>query len=286
MMKENSSKEETTAMKKLALLASALAAAMLLTVNAAAEEDVESAQPETEPAVATITEVGLRRLPVTSALAEGAETGNLSALFDGKADTKIDVDLTEAEEKVFTLNTSSGVPQTLAAFGILTDGAPGTLVTLQVYGSNDSLLKEWTPLPLIQSVGEQNGFKVFHIEKTVQDWADAESYVFYRFVFTVDAGDGSGNGIGFTLSEVVLLRPDSDEPDLVYAVVESVEPGEFPPLVPVKIPVPETEETAEETTAAEEPAVEEAPAKTAPSWNNITERPRFGLFGLGIFRGC
>ncbi|MBO6052231.1 MAG: hypothetical protein J6Q17_00700 [Clostridia bacterium] len=194
----------------------------------------------------------------------------IAALFDSKSEPAMVVDLADSEDKTFTLLTSSGVPQTLAAFGILTDGAPGAQITLRVWGSNDSLLEEWTPLPLIQSVGEQNGFKMFHIQKTAADWKSVEAYAFYRFEFTADFGEGSEYS-SYNLREIVLLRPESDEPDMTYAVVEAVEPGEYPPLVPVT--------GAEE--APETPA--EEPAPTGKSWNNYKDRIYFGSHLFGFF---
>ena len=264
-------------MKKTALIALALSAAAMLAVNASAE-DAAPAEKPAETAAVTVTEVGLRRLPVTSALTEGADCGPVSVLFDGLSDAAMTVDLAESEDKTFTLTTSSGVPQTLAAFGVLTDSVPGAQVTLRVWGSNDSLLKEWTPLPLIQSVGEQNGFKVFHIQNTAADWKSVQSYAFYRFEFTADFGD---TGVtAYNLREVILLRPVSDEPDMVYATVDSVEPGELPPLVPVELPeLPE--ETPAEAAEPEAPAEETVPA--GRSWNNYKDRVYFGSHIFGRF---
>ena len=263
-------------MRKIALLVTVLAAALLFTVHAAADAPAAPTEVAAEPA-ATVSEVGLRRLPVTSAMTEGAEAGSVTPLFDGRSEPAMVVDLKDSADRVFTITTSSAVPQTLAAFGILTDGAPGAAITLRVFGSNDSLLKEWTPLPLIQSVGEQNGFKMFHIQKTAADWKSAEAYTFYRFELTADFGDGSEN-TSYNLREVVLLRPESDEPDMVYAVVDAVEPGELPPLVPASDA--EGEAPAE---APAEPAEEPAPA--GRSWKNYKDRIYFGsrIFGFGMF---
>ncbi|MCR4905589.1 MAG: hypothetical protein K6A33_05860 [Clostridiales bacterium] len=262
-------------MKKIALIVLVLAAAMLFIAHAAADAPVAPAEVAAEPA-AIVSEVGLRRLPVTSAMVEGADAGPVTVLFDGRSEPAMVVDLKDSPDRVFTLTTSSGVPQTLAAFGILTDGAPGAKITLRVFGSNDSLLKEWTPLPLIQSVGEQNGFKMFHLEKTTADWKDVPAYAFYRFEFTADFGDGS-EATSYNLREVILLRPESDEPDMVYAIVEAVEPGELPPLVPAS--------AAEEEAPAEAAEPAEEPAPAPKSWNNYKDRVYFGshICGLGMF---
>lgn len=266
-------------MKKITLLAAVLIVAMLLAAHVSADAPTAPVEIAAEPIV-TVTEVGLRRLPVTSAMVEGVEAGPITALFDARSEPALVVDLADSEDKTFTLLTSSGVPQTLAAFGILTDGAPGAQITLRVWGSNDSLLKEWTPLPLIQSVGEQNGFKMFHIQKTAADWKSAASYTFYRFEFTADFGDGSEYS-SYNLREIVLLRPESDEPDMTYAVVEAVEAGEYPPLVPVTAAEEAAETPAETPAEPEAPAEEPAPA--GKSWNNYKDRVYFGSHLFGAF---
>ena len=278
-------------------IAAALAAALLLALpvsaaGTAGQPEAPAAETaETAAKAAVISEVGKRRLPVTSAMSEGAGQLSLRALFDGRADTGVKVDLTGAEDKTFRLYTSSSVPQTLAAFGVLTDGTPGTLVTLHVYGTDDSTLAEWTPVPLIGSVDEQNGFRVFHIQNPYSDWKDAPAFTFYRFDFTVDAGDSGENaGIGFNVSEVVLLRPESDEPDLKWDLGDSVDLGELPPLVPVN---PEENAEAAETEAAGDAETAEQPAEqpaaeaeeTKPLWNSVTGRTLFGPFRFGAFPG-
>ena len=286
-------------MRKHRILASALAAALLLALPvSAAETTAPAAESETVKS-AVISEVGRRRLPVTSAMSEGAGELPLRALFDSRADTGVKVDLTGTEDKTFRLYTSSSVPQTLAAFGILTDGIPGTQVALRVYGTDDSTLESWTPVPLIQSVDGQNGFRVFHVQNPAPDWKSAPAYTFYRFDFTV-VDSGEDTGIGFSLSEVALLRPESDEPDVRWDTGDAVELGVLPPLVPVK-----TEEAEPEAAAAEKEAEEKAekaeekpgnqlivvmtgeePEEAKPLWNDIAGRVLFGPFRFGAFPGA
>ena len=271
-------------MKKNILLVSALAAAMLFSAHAAADAPAAPAEVAADLAV-TVSEVGLRPLPVTSAMTKGAGAGSVSLLFDSRSDPAMVVDVKDSEDKTFTLITSSGVPQTLSAFGILTDGVHGTEITLRVWGSNDSLLEEWTPLPLVQSIGEQNGFRVFHIQNPTGDWKNVTPYAFYRFEFTADFGEAPEPS-PYNLREVILLRPESDEPDMVYAVVDAVKPGEYPPLVPVTALEKEDEAPTETADAAADETPAEEPAPTGKSWKNRKNRVYFGshIFGFGMFR--
>lgn len=175
--------------------------------------------------------------------------------YDALSETKCTITFdAEAETKTFSVYTATKVPEAIAKFAAIVDGEKGTIITIEVYGTNDSLLLEWTPLAF--------GPESLETEYAVFALADNTTpYAFYRFDFTLEYGEY------FDIAELALFKTETDEPEMEYALGDVVEEGEIPELVPV---VAEAEEAEEAETAV----VEEEPAEEVL----FTEIPSFGLF--------
>lgn len=196
---------------------------------------------------------GMTKVEVTSSDASlDVDTGNF---YDTLPETKCTITFdAEAETRTFSVYTATRVPEAIANFATILDGEKGTVITIEVYGSNDSLLLDWTPL----AFGPENlggEYAIFSLSD------NTTPYAFYRFDFTLELGDY------FDLAELALFKVTTDAPAMEYDLGEVVEEGEIPALVPVT----EAEEAeAEEAAAiAEEPVEEEA---------LFSEIPTFGLF--------
>lgn len=241
------------------ILTAVLLGALLAVSATAAETSAETAAKVAEP-IPVVAE-GMKPLPVTSSLADSGE--DTAVLFDN--DTATSLDLTfdeEAETKTFTLRMASGIPQPLSAVALVTSSGEGGVLTVRIWGTNDSTEKEWTPLSFHAPVVKTGEWNIFNLTEPEGGWQNAEKFAFYRLELTVEEASS------FTLSECLLIRPDLGEPELVYETVDAVDEGQTPPVTAVEA------ESAEET----EPAIadEEAPA--------LPRRLRFGLFFPGIMK--
>ncbi len=219
-----------------ALTAILLTASLLLTASVAALADDVAESEELQP----LTIEGMTQIVVTSSDSNG--NVDASNFYDGTSDTRCKIGFgAEEEEKTFSVYTATKIPEALSAFATILDGEPGVIITISAYGTNDSLLIDWTPLALSEDIAFSDEYAIF----TIAD--EPTTYAFYRFDFTLEYGES------FEIAELALFKLTTDEPEMEYAYAEVVEAGETLPLVPV--------ETAEE----EEVAVD-------------AEFPAFGLF--------
>jgi len=238
-------------MKKL-FLALILAASALLAVSAGAEDTAAELTP---PALE-----GYKVLKVTtsdSSIPGTNEKINTSVLFDNLSSTGCTIEFVdvaesekaEAEEaglpvadaKAVSVYTSSGVPLGMCAFALNLEGDKGTVLSINVYGTSDNLLLDWTQLDLKNKNGiETDGYYVFEIDGKI------EKYVFYRFDITLENGDV------FTINELELYRSADDVFEYHYVFDGDIIAGETPEI---------------ERTLIEEPDI-------------IREVPKFGLSGF------
>lgn len=275
-------------LKKQTILALILSAAALFSVNAAAEDTAETAVEETaveevaadEAAeevveeIAPITIEGMERIIVTSADSSVPGTSDkveTSVFFDGKSSTGCTITFVEipapetdedgnpivdeayadaeiATEKTLSIYTATRVPEALQTVAALFGGESGTVLGVSVYATNDSLLMDWTQLTVKNPVEMIGEYSVFEIAE------EPVSYSFYRIDITVVEGSG------FDLSELILFKYITDEPEYQYVSDGEVEAGEAPELVEISAETEEAEEAEE-------------------------EKPLFGLFGMpGMMR--
>lgn len=205
-------------MKK--FLTFALAAILLACTPAAVLADDAVA----EEAAVTVAEPlvldGMTQVAVTSS--DSSLDADVSNFYDAISETKCTITFdAEAEEKIFSVYTATKVPEALAKFAVVLDGEKGSIVTIEVYGTNDSLLLDWTPLAFgMESVEEE--YAVFAMAD------NSTRYAFYRFDFTLELGEY------FDLAELALYKVTTDEPEMQYDIGDSVEEGEIPALIPVE----------------------------------------------------
>ncbi len=188
---------------------------------------------------------GMTQIEVTTA--DTNLEADVANFFDSMPETACVIAFPEdAESKTFSVYTATRVPEAVAKFAAILDGEKGTVITFEVYATNDSLLLDWTPLAFAP--------ESLDTEYAIFAMADATTdYAFYRFDFTVDVGDY------FELAELALFELANNDPDMMYDITgDIVELGELPAIVPV----PE----------AEEPAVEE-PAEAVPTFGLFSKFP-------------
>ncbi|MBR5313250.1 MAG: hypothetical protein IKU40_10260 [Clostridia bacterium] len=227
----------------LAAILLACTPAAVLADDAISEEAVIAAEP--------LVLEGMTQVAVTTS--DTSLDADVRNFYDAIPETKCTITFdAEAEEKIFSVYTATKVPEDLAKFAVILDGEKGSVVTVEVYGTNDSLLLDWTPLAFGPESLETE-YAIFAMEE------DFTRYAFYRFDFTLELGEY------FDLAELALYKVTTDEPEMQYDLGEVVEEGEMPALIPVEEAIAE-EITEEET--AEEPAEEAL----------FTEVPSFGLF--------
>lgn len=197
---------------------------------------------------------GMTQIEVTTA--DSNIEADVANFFDSMPETACVIAFPEdAESKTFSVYTATRVPEALAKFAAIVDGEKGTVLTFEVYGTNDSLLLDWTPL-------------VFGPESLESEYAifamadDSTEYAFYRFDFTVEVGDY------FELAELVLFEITNDDPEMMYDIQGDVVDLDNPPAL---IPVPEVEEAEEEE--IEELALEESVDKAIPTFGLLTKFP-------------
>ena len=196
-------------MKKAALLALVLALAAIFAVSVSAADEEPFAFLELE---------GMTEITVTSSV-NSTEDVSSAAFFDKLISTGAAFTVS-GDNRTLSVYTATGIPKSLSAFAAYLQGETGTVIGVNVFGTNDSSLENWTTVLPAGVPSEIDGFRVFPVDDPMVGFA------FYRFDFTVADGDG------FILSELALYAVESDEPELVFAPLTSVEPGETLPLIP------------------------------------------------------
>ena len=220
-------------MKK-TLLALILAVSALLAVSAGAEEAAaQSAPPVPE---------GYRSISVTSsdsAIPGTNERIDTALIFDNLTSTGCTVEFVSASEAVseglpiadkksVSIYTSSGVPHGLCAFAVNLEGGKGTVLSINVYGTNDNLLLDWTQLSLKSSkASETDGYYVFEIDGKI------EKYAFCRFDITLE------NGSVFTINELELYRSAEEIYNYRYVTDGDIVAGKTPEIEKILIEKPE-----------------------------------------------
>ncbi len=201
------------------LLTAALLAVAPVTVLA--DDTVPAAEVLAEPLVLD----GMTQVTVTSSdTSLDVDAGNF---YDAIAETKCKITFpAEAETKTFSVYTATKVPEALSKFAAIIDGEKGTVLTINVFATNDSLLMDWTPLAF-SAESLDTEYAIFSLAD------NTTAYAFYRFDFTLDLGEY------FDLSELAIFKETTDAPEMMYDLGDVVEAGEIPALIPV-------EETVEE----------------------------------------
>jgi hypothetical protein len=177
-------------MKK--FLTFALAALLLACTPAAVLADDAVAEEAAVAVAEPLVLEGMTQMEVTSSdTSLDADAGNF---YDALPETKCTITFdADAEEKIFTVYTATKIPEDLAKFAAILDGEKGSVVTIEVYGTNDSLLLDWTPLVFAPESLETE-YAIFAMEE------DSTRYAFYRFDFTLELGEY------FDLAELALSR--------------------------------------------------------------------------------
>lgn len=206
-------------MKKTKLLAFLLSAVMLLPVSVGAADTAEE-----EPI--TLELDGLQRVIVTSSMAEFSGTDEIASenFFDSKASTGYSVELEIGEnpaEKVLSIYTATRVPEAIETFAMLFDGEPGTVLAVNVFATNDSLLLDWKQLTVENPVEKEGDFHIIDI------WNYPLKYSFYRIDITLE------NGKDFTVNEIIPYKDASDDSYYYWADTDELEAGELPELIEV-----------------------------------------------------
>ncbi len=162
------------------------------------------------------------RTPVTVTSSAANLDADVANFYDALPDTKCMIAFdAEAEEKTFSVYTATSVPEAISNFAAILDGVKGTVITIEVYGTNDSLLLDWTPLAFAPENLETE-YAIFALTD------NTTPYAFYRFDFTLELGDY------FDLAELALFKVTTDAPEMRYDIGDAVEEGEMPALVPVE----------------------------------------------------
>ncbi|MGN1408895.1 MAG: hypothetical protein ACI4XJ_01840 [Eubacteriales bacterium] len=206
-------------MKKIGMLALSLAASILLSATAFAA-DVEK-----ENIAATVVE-GKERLAVTSAVSDYRTDCDMSAIFDCDSTTAAEFKFDEGEEKAVNVYTALSGRAVSDTFALMIGGESGTVVAVNVYGTNDSTLDDWYQLKVINPAAEQDGFKVFEIKEF------ARKYAYYRFEFILLQGDY------FTLSELALYCDEGEAVVTKYISDGEVEAGTTPASIDIPVSAP------------------------------------------------
>jgi len=221
------------------LMTAVLLAGASVTVLA---DDAVTADEPAAAAAEPLTIDGMTQIEVTSS-ASNFDV-NVANFYDSIPETKCTIAFdAEAETKTFSVYTATKVPEAIANFAAIVDGVKGTVITIEVYGTNDSLLLDWTPLAF--------GPDSLDTEYAIFGLADNTTpYAFYRFDFTLELGDY------FDIAELALFKVTTDAPEMQYDLGDFVEEGEIPALVPVE---EAEEESAFELTLTNDPFL--APAR-------------------------
>lgn len=202
-------------MKK--LIAFVLTAVMLAgTAAVAYADDAVTDEAVAEPLVID----GMTQVVVTTS--DASHDVDVSNFFDSVQETKCVITFDAAEEtKTFSVYTATRVPEAISSFATILDGEKGTVVTIEAYGTNDSLLFDWDPLAI-----EVNSLDTEYAIFSVND--NETAYAFYRFDFTLEIGEY------FEIAELALYKVTTDEPEMIYDLGDSIEAGETPALIPIE----------------------------------------------------
>lgn len=238
-------------MKKKILFALVLSASMLFSVNVSALGIFDDPKPEVVEEIneeVVVKEIepleldGMTRIVVTtsdSTIAGSTEKVATENFFDGKSSTGCTIIFEDSEAveedgeladcevstpKTFSIYTATRVPEAVESIAALFDGEKGTVLAINVYATNDSLLLDWKQLTLENPLYTDGNYDIINIANYPQ------KYSFYRIDITVE------EGTYFTLSELLLYKDASDDSYYYYAHVEELEPGETPELIEVKKP--------------------------------------------------
>lgn len=196
------------------------AALLAVTPAAVLAEDTVDAETEVMTIAEPLVLEGMTQVAVTSSdTSIDVDTFNF---YDAIAETKCKITFAEdAETKTFSVYTATKVPEALAKFAAIIDGEKGTILTINVFATNDSLLMDWTPLAF-SAESLDTEYAIFSLAD------NTTAYAFYRFDFTLDLGEY------FELSELAIFKETTDAPEMMYDLGDVVEAGEIPALIPVK----------------------------------------------------
>jgi len=168
--------------------------------------------------------------------------GEIGYVFDGSVQTMCGLDLTDLPTRTVSIYMTSHGPYTLSALaGAISSAEENLSLKVSVFGTNDSLLVDWTQIDLADTVYTLGDYVVF----TASDYADGKTpadpaaYQFYRVDLTLMEGNS------FILAELVFFRPEGTRLIPVYDSSDGVEPGEEP--------IGFVEYNPDETTEVEEP---------------------------------
>lgn len=211
-------------MKKIGMLALSLAASMLLS-TAAFAVDVEN-----ENIAATVVD-GKERVTVTSAVSDLGEECDVSSVFDCDSSTGLMFSFGEDSEKTVNIYTALSGRTVADTYALMIGGESGSVIAVNVYGTNDNTLSDWYQLQVINPAVEQDGFKVFEVKEF------ARKYAYYRFEFVLLSGEY------FTLSELALYCDEGDAVVTKYVSDGEVEEGTSPASVNMPL-TPESEKKA------------------------------------------
>ncbi len=241
-----------------------LTAALLATASTGVFADDVAAEPtDAEAGIEAISLIeplvleGMTQIEVTTA--DSNLEADVANFFDSMPETACVIAFPEdAESKTFSVYTATRVPEALAKFAAIVDGEKGTVLTFEVYATNDSLLLDWTPLAF--------GPDSLDTEYAIFAMADATTdYAFYRFDFTVEVGDY------FELAELVLFELTNDDPEMMYDIQGDVVELDNPPAL-IPVPVEEAEE-ADAASAIEEEIAEDKVMEDIPTFGLFSKFP-------------
>lgn len=203
-----------------ALTAPAFAAEPLLIspaprIAAAPQDTAESVEEkETYPVVE-----GFEYAFVKSATSNAS--GSIGYFFDGTTKTMCALDMTGLPMRSVSIYMTSVAPFTLSAIAAaFTSSDPDFSIQLSVYGTNDSLLKDWTKIELSETTETLGDYTLFRNADYAVGAKSPKNPAVYQF-YRVDLTLLSGNS--FALAELVLFRPEGALLIPVYDYSDGVE---------------------------------------------------------------
>ena len=230
------------------LLALTLAACAVFAVNVSAEEaaaDVYVTEPLVIEGLAPI-----KGISSDSSVGGTQERIDTDLIFDGLSMTGCSVEFLEAAEgeeidetiptvddKSVTVFVSTRVPTALEAVSLLMDAEKGSLISVELYATNDNLLLDWTQLSFENLYGDNGDFGDYQVFFVAGEIA---KYTFYRIDLKVI------EGTGFTLNELDLYKDAADTAVYTYESFDYLEAGDTPELILVTPEEPAEEEKADE----------------------------------------
>lgn len=153
-------------------------------------------------------------------------SGDIGYFFDGTTNTLCGMDMTGLPTRTVSIYMTSYAPFTLSAVaGAFSSSEADLSMQVSVYGTNDSLLIDWTQIefdPNIYSIGDYVVFTNIDYAEGAETPADPAVYQFYRVDLTLLSGNS------FTLAELVFFRPEGTLMIPVYDTTDGVDIGEEP----------------------------------------------------------